>query len=578
MSMTEQDRVIERMVFLLELVRGGIATPDETRELRFMLRDSGNQGLMAELLIDESLLRDELLGDETADALIKAASTWIARSTSEGPQTNPTAAMPRPNAARSYFRIGAIPIAASLSGAACVLLLQALLSDPTDRVATVATQSTEDDSLGPEAIKPRLVSTTGCIWAERGPVVPAIGQGLGRGEVLRLIEGVAALEIGRPGRNRARVRVEGPAGVFVRSDGFIGLQSGALLADTQWATDDFPIDTPAGQVFPIGASRVGIFSEGGEVQVHVLFGQARIQSPLLPTDKSEQVLEEGEAIKLTSDQAGMLDAERLAASPDRFGAMLSMNLSQLFVGRKYKQAVLKSKPAVYWDFEQRGEVADRSEGGVTIDGQIEGELPWQYSGANSYVSFGQAEMWGFVKSASPWPVEPLDEYSIELWVKPSHFQQAALVSLAGDKLPDGRCAHSLILEIGGPSSRSYELSPSGSIRFLHRSPMSGDYYAGASCFSDTRYVTRRWQHLVARKRGAEIGLFIDGVKVASAAEQKPLPAGTTVVLGQLYPDKSERPFIGLIDEVALYERALTDQEIKHHFYEARVQTGDDESI
>jgi hypothetical protein len=67
-------------------------------------------------------------------------------------------------------------------------------------------------------------------------------------------------------------------------------------------------------------------------------------------------------------------------------------------------------------------------------------------------------------------------------------------------------------------------------------------------------------------------LFIDGKLVGKTKESTKLPDGLYVLMGQLYPrsaylndEVTSRLFVGELDEVALYDRALSESEIQQHF-------------
>ena len=60
-------------------------------------------------------------------------------------------------------------------------------------------------------------------------------------------------------------------------------------------------------------------------------------------------------------------------------------------------------------------------------------------------------------------------------------------------------------------------------------------------------------------------LYINGVQVAEGEDPSDLPAGLRLLVGRLYPSREVRPFIGQLDELSLYNRALTSQEIEAHY-------------
>jgi Ca2+-binding RTX toxin-like protein len=76
--------------------------------------------------------------------------------------------------------------------------------------------------------------------------------------------------------------------------------------------------------------------------------------------------------------------------------------------------------------------------------------------------------------------------------------------------------------------------------------------------------TGRWYHLAMTNVGQSFKLYLDGAEVASADMDVNTPAGSTFSMGRLlYSDiGDERRLDGMVDEVTVYDRALSAAEIK----------------
>ena len=85
---------------------------------------------------------------------------------------------------------------------------------------------------------------------------------------------------------------------------------------------------------------------------------------------------------------------------------------------------------------------------------------------------------------------------------------------------------------------------------------------GYSVWSSTAVTDDQWHFIVATYDGSKMKLYIDGVKDPSEKErQGPLDVNTnSVMIG-----KPQYAFNGLIDEVRIYHRALSEREIKGLF-------------
>jgi hypothetical protein len=101
---------------------------------------------------------------------------------------------------------------------------------------------------------------------------------------------------------------------------------------------------------------------------------------------------------------------------------------------------------------------------------------------------------------------------------------------------------------------------------VHRDPPSRDVSVGKSCLSTKRYRLRRWQHVVAVKQGSEMRLYLDGELVGQDRVETQLASRLSLVVGQ---PQSDAPrdfwFIGQLDELALYDHALTQDEVLTHY-------------
>jgi hypothetical protein len=124
----------------------------------------------------------------------------------------------------------------------------------------------------------------------------------------------------------------------------------------------------------------------------------------------------------------------------------------------------------------------------------------------------------------------------------------------------------VLLEVNGTSQPS-DIHQPHKIRFLHRGTLG--VMGGISCWSDRSYEPRRWQHVAAIREGSKLRLYLDGELVQEGEDPAATPLGLQLVIGQLYTETVERFFIGQLDEVAIYDRALPEAEVRRHFERLR---------
>jgi hypothetical protein len=251
----------------------------------------------------------------------------------------------------------------------------------------------------------------------------------------------------------------------------------------------------------------------------------------------------------------------------------------LHIPQEYVASVVAAKPIAYWRFEgdidgkMRNEMSDRYHCRIVGDA-----VRWHSGEGNCTAEFGITAGPGYLISDDVLDGSIDESYSLEAWVKPNYFHHGALISLiqwSPTESPLDR--HRLHIELCGPNPgvptsilRPMENHP-GRIRFIHQA---------SACYSSSPYRVRAWQHIVAVRDRSEMRLYADGKGVASDKDPSPLGNGLRVLMGQLFPrnphledEVTSRLFVGEMDEVALYNRALSEGEIQSRLQLARPNAG-----
>jgi hypothetical protein len=170
--------------------------------------------------------------------------------------------------------------------------------------------------------------------------------------------------------------------------------------------------------------------------------------------------------------------------------------------------------------------------------------------------------------------ESLDElaktdYTAEVWVKPCHVHCGAVLGLCITDPSSQRDMNAFLLELESSGTQlvrgRFGLEHPSTVRFLHRDPPQRRLSAGTSCFSKKPYSIRRWQHMVAVKRGDGMELYVDGKLTAKETDRTSLALGLHLVVGRQEPIERRFQFIGQLDELALYPRALEPDEVMSHY-------------
>ena len=195
-----------------------------------------------------------------------------------------------------------------------------------------------------------------------------------------------------------------------------------------------------------------------------------------------------------------------------------------------------------------------------------GSPGWRQYGANRVAELGLLTSSAF-RTLEPWPDRPLEDYTVEMWVKPQLYHHGEVICLhALEALADGRYPHTLMIETTAQHHFTHRLSdkPADRFRFVNRALRSSQPISVTSSFSDQRYQARVWQHVVAQKNGQRQLLWVDGQLSSEAVNPAPLTENVQILIGQVYPDSSYRRFVGQIDEVAIYDRCLPPEELQEH--------------
>jgi hypothetical protein len=228
------------------------------------------------------------------------------------------------------------------------------------------------------------------------------------------------------------------------------------------------------------------------------------------------------------------------------------------------KSVLASKPVGYWRFEacDSGGVDNEIEGGVRLK-VVGNDLPLAGDSQNRTAELGRPGSDTFLLSPEPIGLPAGDEYSVEIWIKPSHTHDGNVLSLIADPSIDPKSRTAFCLQLWG-SQQIYRANQRDRVRFLHRDPPGAASWTGTSRHSGSPYTVRRWQHVTAVKTAQEMRLYFDGALVVKQDATASLAGNLYLLLGKWNVDDRVIPFIGQLDELAIYSHALSREEIAQH--------------
>ena len=440
-----------------------------------------------------------------------------------------------------------------------------------------------------------LASSNGCDWGHQSQELWQVGKNIHLGEELALHDGIAEFRLS----SGVALTIEGPAALVLNSPTSVIVQHGRLTTRVPWEVDDFKVLASTCRITACDAE-FSVNVAGSEVDIHVFSGEAIVSSSPFEAIEPEQWeqgtettglvqqekdlpsgswfakarVPQGRGLALMSNDGMMRVSGWHAAVEGEFATKLSM-AGQLPVSPSYVDEVMKSKPVGYWRFESQkdGRIPNEVSSNEL---QIVGSVHFLGDDANQMIELGRIGSEGYLVSSKPMNVLAGTNYSVEVWVKPSHSHRGGIASLVSSPHSDGSHTdqtnlHAFSLELTGAQySRALKVQGlkdvyRSRIRLLHRDPPGGDYNTGTSCFSADPYMFRRWQQIAAVKQGRKLRLYVDGKLAATNDDPTFLARNLYFEVGQFIGTAKVLPFVGQLDELSVYKRALSEEEIQRHY-------------
>jgi hypothetical protein len=405
---------------------------------------------------------------------------------------------------------------------------------------------------------------------------PGSGEPLRAGDVLR----ASRLRL-RQGRLTlaffcgATLTIEGPADLELLAADRVFCHQGRLRARVPRGAEGFTVLADGYEIVDLGTEFGLNLQPGGKSQVMVFEGEAAVTVLDKEGRSVRGTLLDGRRSVEIDPSAGRI--QDVPAQPEAFIRLGQFVPAPLELDAGYAAEILAAKPWGYWRFE------------ALLDGQVLNEVPnrpalsalggvelQRSPGGNGWAYFRPDQHQQAFLMDGDWTPPRAGGYAIEVWVQadlpsPSAFGQTALVALI-DREDAKSQKHVAYLELAGRGRRSPH-EPCA-VRFLDRWPAA--LYGGSNLFSRRTVVPALWHHIVGQKSGDVLELYVDGEQVGTspaklnADDPKGASTACRLLVGRLKqrsqpPFSSEiRPFEGRLDELAVYDRQLSAEEIRRH--------------
>lgn len=371
---------------------------------------------------------------------------------------------------------------------------------------------------------------------ERGPVF------YGAGDVLRVESGVARVETAEG----VELMVDGPAEVGFEAGLGVALRSGRLVAWVPKAATGFAVTAGDVRVVDLGtAFGVSVDGETGRVSTRVFEGKVRLES-----GSARALVRAGEGA--WTDEVGTVQ-RGLRGGAGMMGYVRSLPRTA------WGAAIAEAGPVVYYSFDRdSGGMAGHEFGGYVPGLRYEGLATCEREGASGYLRL-EGDVAGCESAGALVGWDGVAEgYTVVLLIRPREVGSQNIVTatneLGADRLfgpqvrirPDGQLEH--VAVVRGPAGPGYEVEQSSRVRVAR-----GVWSAVA----------------ITAEGGGRMRMYVDGVEAAAPVS---LDGGLYLGYSDLVVGGSSgrmrrdvlhhmAPFEGDVDELAVFGRALHEEEI-----------------
>lgn len=397
--------------------------------------------------------------------------------------------------------------------------------------------------------------------------VPTAGQQLGAG-IVRISQGTVSLSLS----GGQTAHLQGPAEFELLNDGEFALNRGSAAFRTIGGKAPFIVHLPKGALVDSGSEfSVGINADDtAEVRV---FENELTASTI---GSSGRTLEE---LQVKVGKSVLVNS-RLSPGTRPAAEFLRVPPTPLVAppgGEEgYAKAVLASSPEAYWRFERTdggGQIADET-GRHSL--QLQERARISGNGNRSFLITNDSDASGF--AMPPDGIDGLDTergMTVEclLFSSTEGYGTAVAFELADPSSPYSKIPGNLrhapqnfaLERMGRKGEHIGHIHPDFALRAMFRTPPG--YYGGTNLYSRESHLLHRWVHVAAVHDSTRIRLYVNGELSDEVAVNLPfLNAPLRPIIGRLQPHAKDelRQWIGGIDEVAIYGRALSAAEIRTH--------------
>lgn len=360
--------------------------------------------------------------------------------------------------------------------------------------------------------------------------------------------------------NGVSVTLDAPFEVNLLSHDRVLLSKGRARVRVPEGAEGFRLESPAFDVVDLGTEFAALVHDDGTGTCRVFEGKADVSLlDSIGEVKRTQQLVANESVWI-SPASQSLDA--IDETDDAYPEIKQPPRPKLNIPSSYATDVMAMGPVGYWRFEkiQNAKVANEVRGGIYLQAAGTASLATEVGGNHSgnLTHMEQAEFFQ-IPSRTQTMLE--GDFSISLFAQFSWLQNFALISATRYDLESQ--GHSFVLQSYASFRRS-GFNGTG-VHAVLRDPPAWD--GGAEVYGSMQLRPLHWHHIAATRERDMLTLHLDGVVVArEVVGSAPLDC-RQIFVGRLngnlaQPRMEARGLVGHIDELAIFPRALSDEEVR----------------
>jgi hypothetical protein len=399
--------------------------------------------------------------------------------------------------------------------------------------------------------KPASVVPLAQIISRQGSIAPRIGETIGKGPFV-LTAGRTMLRFD----SGVTLDLAGPIHIDILGVDSVRLHSGQLRMEAPPGAEGFAIETHDGIITDLGTELAVNSAPSRPTRMMVLEGKAEA-AVFAPGTRARRTMNvvAGQAVEIDGGATTIRESDTTGFLPNS-----EIETRPLSIHPEYPAAVMAARPSHYWRLNRLvdGKVPNEISASPAL--KLMGMVKLSADSGGSISAMMAGDRNAALVSERLW-LMPEQDRAVEMWFAITSFEDSALASFTA---PENNGGLVFLLE-----TKRFTPYVGRQIRCLSRWPAG--HGGGMNTHSEAEDRTSRWCHVVAQTSKGRMELYLDGKLEGEA--QAEMASGSFPALAQFgnlltstWEDRTTnlRQFGGRIAEIALYDHALSPEEIRKH--------------